>query len=108
MVSELAAAREREVLDRTRTASMQAELARAARLNTMGRMAASIAHEINQPLSAIVSNGSAGLRWLARTPPNLDEARRALDRIVNQDIEPAILSAAFARFSQKATEHGVQ
>jgi methyl-accepting chemotaxis protein len=60
MVSELAAAREREALDRTRTAAMQAELTRTARLNTMGRMAASIAHEINQPLSAIVANGNAG------------------------------------------------
>ena len=82
MVSELAAAREREALDRIRTATMQAELTRAARLNTMGRMAASIAHEINQPLSAIVANGSAGLRWLSRTPPELGEARESLDNIV--------------------------
>jgi signal transduction histidine kinase len=84
MVSELAAAREREALDRTRTATVQAEIARAARLNTMGRMAASIAHEINQPLSAIVTNGHAALRWLARTPPNLDEARETLDHIVKE------------------------
>ena len=82
MVSELAAAREREAVDRARTAAMQAELARVARLTTMGRMAASVAHEINQPLAAIVANGNAGLRWLAHAPPNLDEARAALDRIV--------------------------
>ena len=61
---------------------MQAELTRVARLTTMGRMAASMAHEINQPLGAIVANGNAGLRWLARTPPNFDEARGALDQIV--------------------------
>jgi C4-dicarboxylate-specific signal transduction histidine kinase len=61
---------------------MQAELARVARLTTMGRMTASLAHEINQPLGAIVVNGNAGLRWLARTPPNVDEARTALDQIV--------------------------
>src|SRR5262245_2408804 len=82
MVSELGAAREREVVDRTRTAAMQDELARVGRLATMGRMTASMAHEINQPLGAIVANGNAGLRWLARTPPNFDEARVALDQIV--------------------------
>jgi signal transduction histidine kinase len=45
-------------------------------------LAASMAHEINQPLGAIVANGNAGLRWLTRTPPNFDEAREALDQIV--------------------------
>ena len=82
MVSELGAARKREVVDRARTATMQAELASVARSTTMGRMAASIAHEINQPLGAIVASGNASLRWLARTPPNFDEARLALDQIV--------------------------
>ena len=48
----------------------------------MGELAASIAHEINQPLAAIVSNGSACLRWLAGDSPNLDEAREAARRIV--------------------------
>jgi signal transduction histidine kinase len=84
MVSELSAAREREVVDRARTASMQAELTRVARLTTMGRLAASLAHEINQPLGAIVANGNAGLRWLAHSPPNNGEARDALDQIVKE------------------------
>src|SRR5512132_3968957 len=84
MVSELSAAREREVVDRARTAMMQAELTRVARLTTMGRLAASMAHEINQPLAAIVANGNASLRWLARTSPNFDEARVALDQIVKE------------------------
>jgi signal transduction histidine kinase len=48
----------------------------------MGEMTASIAHEINQPLSGIVSNGSACLRWLAGDSPNLEEARDAARRIV--------------------------
>jgi len=81
MVSELAAAREREILDQARTAGMQAELARVARLTTMGQMAASIAHEIGQPLSAIVTNSNAGLRWLARTTPDLDKAQACLQCI---------------------------
>ena len=49
----------------------------------MGEMVASIAHEINQPLAAVVNNANAGLRWLNREPPNADEVRSALIRIVN-------------------------
>jgi signal transduction histidine kinase len=82
MLVELAAAREREAADQAHTASMQAELARVARLTTMGEMAASIAHEINQPLTAVVNNANAGLRWLNSQPPNLEEAQAALKRIV--------------------------
>ena len=49
----------------------QQELERVSRQTTLGAMTASIAHEINQPLSAIVAHGNAGLRWLARKDPNL-------------------------------------
>ena len=59
------------------------EVARCTHRLAMGEMAASIAHEINQPLAAIASNGYAGLRWLANPTPKLDEARDALERIVN-------------------------
>jgi C4-dicarboxylate-specific signal transduction histidine kinase len=62
---------------------MQAELARVARVTTMGQMAASIAHEINQPLAAVVNNANAGLRWLDRQPPNIAEVQAALRRIVS-------------------------
>jgi len=60
----------------------QADLAHVARLTMMGELAASLAHEINQPLAAIVTNGSAGLRWLNQAPPDLDEVRAAFSRIV--------------------------
>jgi C4-dicarboxylate-specific signal transduction histidine kinase len=60
----------------------QADLARVARLTTMGELAASLAHEINQPLAAIVANGDAALRWLNRDNPDLDEARNSLSSIV--------------------------
>jgi signal transduction histidine kinase len=83
MLAELAAAREREVADQARNAATQAELARIARLTTMGQMAASIAHEINQPLAAVLNNANAGLRWLNKQPPNTEEVRSALTRIVN-------------------------
>jgi C4-dicarboxylate-specific signal transduction histidine kinase len=58
----------------------QAELARVGRLTTMGELVASIAHEINQPLAAILANGDAGLRWLNRDEPDLEEVRNAVSR----------------------------
>lgn len=83
MLAELAAARDREASEHARNATMQAEYTRVARFTTMGELAASIAHEINQPLAAVVNNANAGLRWLDRQPPNTDEVRAALTRIVN-------------------------
>jgi PAS domain S-box-containing protein len=61
----------------------QVDLTRAARLTTMGELAASIAHEVNQPLAAMAINGGACLRWLAKDPPNLDGARRAAECIIS-------------------------
>src|SRR5258705_3745088 len=60
----------------------QMELAHVTRVMTMGELAASIAHEVNQPLAAIVTNGNACLRWLAGESPNLDEARQTAKRII--------------------------
>ena len=60
----------------------QVELAHVTRVTTIGGLAAAIAHEINQPLAAVITNGSACLRWLAGTTPNLDEARQAVGRII--------------------------
>ena len=59
-----------------------AELARAAQLTTMEEAAASIAHEIKQPLTAIIMHGNAGARWLANAPPGIEEAMAALKHIV--------------------------
>ncbi|MEA3040461.1 MAG: two-component system, LuxR family, sensor kinase FixL [Sphingomonadales bacterium] len=60
----------------------QAQLSHVARVTTMGALTSSIAHEVNQPLAAIVANANAGLRWLAGDPPNVDEARATLENIV--------------------------
>jgi C4-dicarboxylate-specific signal transduction histidine kinase len=60
----------------------QAEVARVARVMTLGELAASIAHELNQPLAGVVLNGNACLRWLATQPPNLKEARQAIERAI--------------------------
>jgi PAS domain S-box-containing protein len=60
----------------------RSELARVARMSAMGEITASIAHEIGQPLTAIVANGNAAMRLLAKKSPDLDEARMALNRII--------------------------
>jgi signal transduction histidine kinase len=57
--------------------------AREARLTSMEAMSASIAHEVNQPLASMVTNADAGLRWLGRKSPDLEETRAALKRIVS-------------------------
>ena len=66
----------------------QSALAHAGRVATLGELSASIAHEVNQPLAAIITNGEAALRWMARAEPDLDEARDALKRVI-QDGERA-------------------
>lgn len=60
----------------------QNELARVARVSTLGELAASIAHEVNQPLAAVAANANACLRWLDAQPPNSEEAQAAVRRIV--------------------------
>lgn len=70
----------REAEDALRRA--QTDLAHVSRVTTLGELTASIAHEVNQPLAAIVTNGQAGLRWANREPPDLGEVRSSLDRIV--------------------------
>jgi signal transduction histidine kinase len=67
---------------RERAEVLQAELARVTRLTTMGELTASIAHEVNQPLMAIVTNADTCLSWLASDTPQIDEARKAAERIV--------------------------
>ena len=61
----------------------QVEFARVTRVMTMGELTASIAHEVSQPLGAIVTSAGSCARWLAARPPQMDKARRALERIAN-------------------------
>jgi PAS domain S-box-containing protein len=61
----------------------QSELAHATRIMTLGELTASIAHEVNQPLGAIVTSAGSCARWLAARPPDMEKARRALERIAN-------------------------
>jgi C4-dicarboxylate-specific signal transduction histidine kinase len=61
---------------------VQTELAHVSRVMTLGELTASIAHEVNQPLAAIVTNSNACLRWLGGVQPNFGEARQAVERII--------------------------
>ena len=68
--------------ERERLRQAQTDLARVNRVTTMGELTASLAHEVNQPISAAVTNASTCLRWLAGDAPNLEEARAAAMRVV--------------------------
>lgn len=80
----------------------QSELAHAARVATLGELTASIAHEVNQPLMAIVTNGEAGMRWLRRDPPELGEVETSLGRVVAEGRRAAEIVKRIRGFLQKA------
>ena len=79
-----------DITDRKRAeAALQqaeADLARLNRVMLLGEMTASIAHEVNQPIAAVITNANAGLRWLDAPQPDMDEVRQALGRIVRDGI----------------------
>jgi C4-dicarboxylate-specific signal transduction histidine kinase len=82
-------------------------LSRATRLAMMGELAASIAHEVNQPLGAIIMNGNACRRFLAVTPPDLDEIRDGLDAVVSDGNRASeVLSRIRAMLKNAAPERG--
>jgi PAS domain S-box-containing protein len=92
-----AAKRAEEALQNT-----QAELARAIRITTLGELAASISHEVNQPLTGIVTNGDAGLRWLAREPPALDEVRSSVESMIDDAQRASEVIKRIRALSKKA------
>ena len=78
----LAALIEERQQQETALRQAQTELARVSRVMTVGELAASISHEVNQPLCALVANAAACRRWLSNVEPDLKEAREAVDEIV--------------------------
>jgi len=92
-----------EALRRTET-----RLSKAMQIATVGELAASIAHEINQPLGAVVTNAYACLRWLSGKSPNLDQAREAAERIVRDGKETGeVVARVRALFKQTKVQHVV-
>jgi signal transduction histidine kinase len=88
--------------------STQTRLSRATQIATVGEFAASIAHEINQPLAAVVANGHACLRWLSAQPPILSKAHEAAERIVRDGKEAGeVVRRIRALFKQAGLEEVV-
>jgi PAS domain S-box-containing protein len=85
----------------------QAELARVNRLTTMGEMAASIAHESNQPLTAIIANGEACLRLLTHQPPDLGKVREILRSVIDDASRAAEITRGIRNMAKKAQSERV-
>jgi PAS domain S-box-containing protein len=83
----------------------RADLAHVARVTTLGELTAAIAHEINQPLSALVTQGSACLRWLAQEPPNLGEGRSSVEAMINSGIRAAEVVTRLRAMMKKSPLH---
>jgi C4-dicarboxylate-specific signal transduction histidine kinase len=81
----------------------QAELARVTRITAMGELAASIAHEVNQPIAAAITNANTCLRWLTRDHPDVEEARAAAMRIVKDGTHAAEIISRVRQLFKKGT-----
>jgi C4-dicarboxylate-specific signal transduction histidine kinase len=81
----------------------QAELARVSRVTTMGELTASLAHEVNQPIAAAVTNANTCLRWLGRDHPDVEEARAAAMRIVKDGTRAAEIVKRIRLLFKKST-----
>jgi PAS domain S-box-containing protein len=94
--------RKRAEQEREKLRQLEADLAHINRVSMMGELAASIAHEVNQPLAGVVSNGSACVRWLAGDAPNVEEAREAARRIVRDGKRAAEVIARVRALARRA------
>ena len=83
----------------------QADLARVSRVTTMGEFTASLAHEVNQPIAAAVTDANTCLRWLKRDPPDLEEAREAASRVVKDATRAAEIISRMRLLFQKGAPH---
>ena len=92
-----AVARENEL----RYHDVRMELAHANRVATMGQLTASIAHEVSQPIATSLTNAEAAVRWLAGPPPNLEKARQAINRIIDDGTRATNIVGRIRNFSKK-------
>jgi len=89
--------------ERERLRQAQADLAHANRVTTMGELTASVAHEVNQPIAASLTNARTCLRWLAGDTPNVEEAREAAMRIVRDQTRAAEIISRIRLLFKKGT-----
>ena len=90
------------VVDLSERKRAEAELMHANRVATMGQLTASIAHEVNQPIAALLTNAETAVRWLARQPPNLEKATPLMGRIIGDARRAADIVSRIRDFSKKA------
>jgi PAS domain S-box-containing protein len=90
------------VIDLTERKRAEAELAHANRVATMGQLAASIAHEVNQPIATTLTSAETAARWLSHLPPNLEKTKQAIDRIIGNSKRAADILSRIRDFSTKA------
>jgi C4-dicarboxylate-specific signal transduction histidine kinase len=95
--------RKRAEEERERLRQAQADLAHANRVTTMGELTASVAHEVNQPIAASLTNARTCLRWLAGDTPNVEEAREAAMRIVKDQTRAAEIISRIRMLFKKGT-----
>ncbi|HEV2730104.1 MAG TPA: PAS domain-containing protein [Terriglobales bacterium] len=95
--------RKRAEEERERLRQLEAELAHINRVSTMGELTASLAHEVNQPIAAAMTNASTCLRWLAGETPNIEEARDAAKRIVKDATRAAEIISRIRLLFKKST-----
>jgi C4-dicarboxylate-specific signal transduction histidine kinase len=93
---------ERKQLERA-LLKTQTELAHLSRVMTLGELTSSIAHEVNQPLAAVVTNGHACLRWIAAEPPNLNKVRESVASIIQQAARAGEVITRIRALAKKAT-----
>ncbi len=91
-----------DVTERKRAEEAQEELAHVNRVTTMGELTASLAHEVNQPITAAATDANACLRWLTRDDPDLEEARAAASRIVKDAMRAADIIGRIRLFFTKS------
>jgi len=101
-----------DITERNRTQEAlqqaQAELAHVTRVTTLGQLTASIAHEVNQPLAAIVTNGEACLRWLGRQPPEVEEVRGAVESMISDGRRASDVVSGLRALSRKTDPQRAQ
>jgi PAS domain S-box-containing protein len=95
--------RKRAEEERERLRQVQADLAHVSRVTTMGELTASLAHEVNQPIAAAVTNANTCLRWLARDSPDVEEARAAATRIIKDGTRAAEIVGRIRLLYKKGT-----
>ena len=82
--------------------AVQMELAHANRVTTMGQLTASIAHEVSQPIAAMLTNAGTAERWLARAPPNLEKAKQVINLIITDAKRAADIISGIRGLVKKA------